>query len=88
MSEGRNRMDKKMNRPNPDNRDDNVERIQKSIDMTIRNMEAAEEMIMKTSDDKMKKTLAAKNERRRDALEAMRREIRDEAEARAHNGER
>lgn len=75
-------MDKKMNRPNPDNRDDNVERIQRNIDMTIRNMEAAEEMIAKTSDEKMKKSLAAKNERRRDALEAMRREIRDEAEAR------
>jgi small acid-soluble spore protein (thioredoxin-like protein) len=71
----------KSSRPNPDNREDNVEKIQKNIDMTIRNMEASEELIAKTSDENMKKTLTAKNERRREALDGMRREIRDEAEA-------
>lgn len=70
------------NRPNPDNRKDNVERIQRNIDMTIRNMEAADEMIAHTPDEKMKKTLAEKNERRRRALDGMRNEIRDEAGAR------
>ena len=69
-------------KPNPDNRKDNVERIQKNIDMTIHNMEAAEEMIAKTPDAKMKKTLEAKNERRRQALDGMRSEIRDESKAR------
>lgn len=72
-------MRKKDNRPNPDNREDNVERIQKNINYTIQNMEAAEEMIAETSDEKMKKTLSGKNERRRQALDGMRSEIRDEA---------
>jgi small acid-soluble spore protein (thioredoxin-like protein) len=72
------------NRPNPDNRADNVERIQKNIDMTIHNMEAADDMIASTPDEKMKKTLTEKNARRREALEGMRDEIRDEANARDH----
>ncbi len=70
------------NRPNPDNREDNVERIQKNIDMTIHNMEAAEDMIAETPDENMKEALSEKNERRRQALDGMRSEIRDEAKAR------
>ncbi len=70
------------NKPNPDNRKDNVERIQKNINRTIHNMEAADEMIAKTPDAKMKKTLEGKNERRRQALDGMRSEIKDEARAR------
>ncbi len=72
---------KDQNTNKPDDRSDNVARIQKNIDMTIHNIEAAEEMIAKTPDDKMKKTLSEKNERRRDALDGMRNEIRDEANA-------
>ncbi|ACL76828.1 small acid-soluble spore protein Tlp [Ruminiclostridium cellulolyticum] len=68
-----------MNKPKPDDRSDNVERIQANINHTIRNMEAAEEMIAKTDDRKMAKTLEEKNDRRRDALEGFRAEIRDEA---------
>jgi len=75
-------MKRRRNKPNPDNRSDNVERIQKNIDMTICNMEAADEMIAGTSDEKMKKTLADKNDRRRQALDGMRSEIRDEARER------
>ncbi len=75
-------MKRRRNKPNPDNRKDNVERIQRNIDMTIHNMEAAEEMIETTPDAKMKKTLLEKNERRRQALDGMRSEIRDEANAR------
>lgn len=67
---------------NPDDRSDNVEKIQENIDMTIRNMNLAEEMIEKTSDEKMKEELIEKNERRRQALDDMRNEIRDEAIAR------
>lgn len=73
---------KQNNRPNPDNREDNVEKIQKSIDMTIHNMEAAEEMIAQTPDENMQEALLEKNERRRQALDGMRSEIRDEAKAR------
>lgn len=69
----------------PDNRKDNVERIQKNITMTIENMERADEMIDETDDEKMAETLKNKNERRRNALEAMRYEIADEAEARKNN---
>lgn len=66
-------------RNKPDNRKDNVERIQRNIDMTIRNMELANEIIEETSDEKAKKELADKNERREKALNSMRHEIRDEA---------
>lgn len=78
-------MSKHHQKPNPDDRRDNVERIQRNIDMTIHNIEAAEEMIEKTPDDKTKKTLGEKNERRRDALNGFRKEIRDEAKNREKN---
>jgi len=63
---------------NPDDRSDNARRIQRNINYTIKNIEAAEEMIAKTPDEKTKKALADKNERRRRALDAMRNEMRDE----------
>ncbi|MDD5016910.1 MAG: small acid-soluble spore protein Tlp [Eubacteriales bacterium] len=65
----------------PDDRRNNMERIQRNIDKTIYNMELADEMISKTTDKKMKKTLTEKNERRRRALDGMRHEIKDEAAA-------
>lgn len=69
---------------NPDDRRDNVDRIQKNINYTILNMELADEMIEKTDDDKMKKTLEEKNDRREDALRGMREEIREEAIDKKH----
>jgi small acid-soluble spore protein (thioredoxin-like protein) len=71
-------MKRRSNKPNPDNRADNAERIQKSINDTIKNIEAAEEMIAETPDMKMKTTLSEKNERRRQALDGKRQEMRDE----------
>jgi small acid-soluble spore protein (thioredoxin-like protein) len=67
---------------NPDDRRDNVEKIKRNIDNTVRNMRAAEEMLNNTSDDKMREDLIEKNERRRDALAGFRREIKDEADYR------
>ena len=64
---------------NPDDRKDNVERIQKNINRTIRNIEMADEIIPKTDDDNNRKALEEKNERRLDALDGLRKEIRDEA---------
>jgi small acid-soluble spore protein (thioredoxin-like protein) len=64
---------------NPDNRKDNVERIQNNIDNTIRNIEAAEEMIAVTDNKAKKRDLKEKNDRREAALDSMREEIRDEA---------
>lgn len=66
-------------RHKPDDRSDNVENIQYNIDKTIQNMQLAEEMISETSDPKMKNTLEEKNERRRESLSSMRKEIKDEA---------
>jgi len=48
------------NKPKPDDRRDNVEKIQKNIDMTIHNMELADDMIAKTDDEKTKKELMEK----------------------------
>jgi len=66
----------------PDDRRDNVEKIQNNIDNTIQNMEAAKEMIAITDNDKTKKNLKEKNKRRDDALDSMRAEIQDEAKDR------
>jgi len=63
---------------NPDDRSDNVKNIQKNLDCTIENIELANEMIDQTSDNKMKKVLAEKNERRVDAIDAMCCELEDE----------
>lgn len=70
---------------NPDDRRDNVRRIQRNINHTIQNMEAAEEMISKTSDPKLKRALEEKNERRRASLDSLRKEIKDEADFQARN---
>ncbi len=67
----------------PDDRRDNVRRIQRNINQTIRNMEAADEMMNKTSDPRLKHMLEDKNERRRASLEAQRSEIKDEADFQA-----
>ncbi len=64
---------------NPDDRRDNVDRIQHNINNTIQNCELADEMIAKTDDEKTKRDLIAKNERREEALNGMREEIKDEA---------
>ena len=66
-------------RNKPDDRRDNVDRIQYNIDKTIQNCELADEMIAETSDENMKQTLEEKNDRRESALKNMKEEIRDEA---------
>lgn len=64
---------------NKDDRRDNVDKIQSNINHTIENYERAEEMISEVDDPKTKDTLSEKNKRRKDALNGMRAEIRDEA---------
>lgn len=63
----------------PDDRRDNVDRIQNNISNTIQNIERAEEIIEKTDDEKMKETLKEKNRRREESLSSLRTEIKDEA---------
>lgn len=65
---------------NPDNRDDNVEHLQNTIDGTVRNIRKAKEAIRATSNDKTREELIAKNERRAEALNGLRHEIKDEAD--------
>jgi small acid-soluble spore protein (thioredoxin-like protein) len=68
----------------PDDRSNNVERIQNNIDRTIQNIEAAEELISETSDNNLRHELTEKNERREQALDGMRSEIKDEAKHEQH----
>jgi len=50
----------------------NIDRIQRNIDMTIVNMRQADEIINTTLDRQRKQTLITKNQRREQALESMR----------------
>lgn len=66
--------------PKPDDRKDNVKKIQYNIDRTIENARMADDMIAHTSDPKAKEELKDKNIRRGHALDGLREEIKDEAE--------
>jgi small acid-soluble spore protein (thioredoxin-like protein) len=65
-------------KPNPDDRSDNVQKLQEMVQNTIGNMEKAE-ATAELSTDEEKANIEAKNERRRESIEAMRSEIKDEA---------
>jgi small acid-soluble spore protein (thioredoxin-like protein) len=72
-----------MERPDakPDDRSDNVEKLQNMIEHTMENMREAEDY-MKANEGEMPSEEVAdireKNRRRRDAIEGFREEIRDE----------
>lgn len=68
-------------KPNPDDRSDNVEKLQAAITNTIENMEEAEESMQFTDSSEQRQQIEAKNERRRDSLDEMRSEVKDEANA-------
>lgn len=65
--------------PKPDDRSDNVQRIQDNIDNTLKNINLANEMIAKSNDPNEIQNMKERNERREEALEKMRSEIREEA---------
>ncbi|WP_326910246.1 small acid-soluble spore protein Tlp [Sedimentibacter sp. MB31-C6] len=67
------------NKPKPDDRRDNVNRIQNNIDNTISNYRETKDIIKSTEDNKMKRELEEKNKRREQSLKGMRREIKQEA---------
>ncbi len=69
----------------PDDRRDNVDRIQHNISNTIENIHRADEMIEQTDDENTKRTLSEKNHRREESLNAMREEIKDEAMDKRNN---
>ncbi|OXM87909.1 small acid-soluble spore protein Tlp [Paenibacillus rigui] len=66
----------------PDNRADNVEHLQNSINNTIKNMEETEDYLAEHADEispQEKDTLLDKNERREKSLDGFRSEIKDES---------
>lgn len=71
----------------PDNRRDNVQKIQENIANTVQNIELAEETMSATSNPHMKSNIAAKNKRREEALNSMRQEVSDEAQDREQDYE-
>ena len=63
----------------PDDRRDNVHRIQHTIDNTIENFRLTEEAIEESDDENYKEVLEQKNHRREESLDSLKTEIRDEA---------
>ncbi|PKR85609.1 small acid-soluble spore protein Tlp [Heyndrickxia camelliae] len=72
------------NKPKPDDRSDNVEKLQDMVQNTIVNMEKAE-ATAEFAEGEQRAQIEAKNERRRESIEAMRSEIKDEARAQENN---
>lgn len=65
------------NQPNPDDRSDNVEKLQEMIANTDDNIRKAEATMDNLSGEELSQ-VEAKNERRRESIEGMRAEIKDE----------
>nr|WP_295973641.1 small acid-soluble spore protein Tlp [uncultured Bacillus sp.] len=65
------------NHPNPDDRSDNVEKLQKIIANTDDNIRKAE-ATMSNLNDNERARVEDKNERRRESVASMRKEIKDE----------
>ncbi len=65
-------------KPKPDDRRDNARKIRNNIDNTVENIELAEDMINGIDNQKTIHDLQAKNERRKEAVEGMRQELKDE----------
>jgi small acid-soluble spore protein (thioredoxin-like protein) len=67
----------------PDDRSDNVEKLQEMVQNTIGNMKAAEETLQNPNlSEDQKEQIREKNERREETIAAMRNEIKDEAQDR------
>lgn len=69
------------NTPKPDDRSDNVEKLQEMVQNTIENIEEAHESMQFASGEERER-IEAKNARREESIAALREEIRDEAKAR------
>ncbi|MDN4493341.1 small acid-soluble spore protein Tlp [Ureibacillus aquaedulcis] len=68
----------KYQKAKPDDRSDNVEKLQATVHNTLENIEAAEETLAFSSPEEKAK-IQAKNNRRKEAVEGLREEIKDEA---------
>ncbi|CAG9621889.1 small acid-soluble spore protein Tlp [Sutcliffiella rhizosphaerae] len=68
-------------RTNPDDRSDNVEKLQDMLQNTIENIEEAQDSIQFATEEE-KSLIEAKNKRREESIQAFRSEIQDEANSR------
>ncbi len=69
----------------PDNRADNVEKLQESVQNTIDNLEEAEDYLDEHADEispEEAEIIRQKNANRKESLKGMRSEIKDEAQVR------
>ncbi|APH05101.1 small acid-soluble spore protein Tlp [Bacillus weihaiensis] len=71
----------KHTKPNPDDRSDNVEKLQSMVQNTIENIEEAQDSLQFANPEERER-IEAKNLRREESINAMRNEIKDEAQAR------
>lgn len=69
------------NQPKPDDRSDNVEKLQSMIQNTEENIRKAEESLEFTDSGQQRQQIEAKNERRRESIDSFRSEVKDEANA-------
>jgi len=74
------------NKPNPDDRSDNVEKLQTMVQNTMTNIEEAEEAGACSTEEERQR-IQQKNHNREVSIEAMRSEIKDESEARQNGYE-
>ncbi|QHA91887.1 small acid-soluble spore protein Tlp [Bacillus sp. N1-1] len=64
---------------NPDDRRDNAEKLKSMVQDTIENIHDAEASLELTDSDIQKKAIKEKNQRRKQSIESMRNEIKDES---------
>jgi len=64
-----------------DHRTNNVDTIEYKVEKTLENFHETEEMIKKTNDEEMKSALEAKNDRRIETLNNVKKEIIEDAMA-------
>ncbi|NBI27826.1 small acid-soluble spore protein Tlp [Chengkuizengella marina] len=68
----------------PDNRDDNVEKLQEAVQNTIGNLRESEDYLEEFGDEignHEQQDIESKNERRKQSIQGLREEIKDEAQA-------
>jgi small acid-soluble spore protein (thioredoxin-like protein) len=65
--------------PNPDDRSDNVEKLQSMVQNTLENIEEAEESLAFAESEEQRRQIKEKNHRREVSIQAMRNEIQEEA---------
>jgi len=67
------------NKPKPDDRRDNVVKLQVNIDNTAANLRKTKDLINKADNVEEKQELEEKNKRREQSILSMREELRDES---------